>query len=266
MTTIATASSSDLKTRANTKKLRFWEVDALRGIAIILVVFYHFVWDVSYFELYPVDVLSPPWQIFARGIGSTFIFILGLSLTLSYNREVQRLGYPAPFSKFLRRGSKIFGLGLIITVVTYVAVGQGFVIFGILHLLGLGIVLAYPLLRVNKWFSLGVGLLLIGLGTYLNTLSVSHPWLIWLGLKQQGRLMVDFYPLFPWFGITLLGVFVGRVLYPQGVPRLSVPDLSSALPVRGLRFLGQYTLLIYLVHQPILIGILVALGFAALWG
>lgn len=200
MATLATASSSDLKAKTITQKIRFWEVDALRGIAIILVVFYHFVWDVSYFGLYPVDVFSTPWQTFARGIGSTFIFLLGLSLTLSYNREIQRLGYPAPFKKYLWRGSKIFGLGLVITIATYFAIGRGFVIFGILHLLGLGIILAYPFLRMSKWFSLGVGLLLIGLGAYLNTLSVSYPWLIWLGLKQQGRVMVDYYPLLPYWG------------------------------------------------------------------
>lgn len=264
MTTIATASSSDLKTIAITKKIRFWEVDALRGIAIILVVFYHFVWDVSYFRLYPVDVLSPPWQTFARSIGSIFIFLLGLSLTLSYNREMQRLGQAAPFKKYLRRGSKIFGLGLVITVVTYVAIGRGFVIFGILHLLGLGIMLAYPFLRMSKWFSLGVGLLLIGLGVYLNTLSASYPWLIWLGLKQQGRSMVDYYPLLPWFGLSLLGLFSGRVLYPQGVPRLALPDLSTTPPIRGLRFLGRHTLLIYLVHQPILIGVFISFGYASL--
>lgn len=264
MTTLATASSSDLNTIAINKKIRFWEVDVLRGIAIILVVIYHLVWDVSYFRLYPVDVLSPPWQTFARSIGSTFIFLLGLSLTLSYNREVQRLGQPAPFKKYLWRGSKIFGLGLVITIATYFVIGRGFVIFGILHLLGLGIILAYPFLRVTKWFSLSVGLLLIGLGVYLNTLSVSHPWLIWLGLKQQGRSMVDYYPLLPWFGLSLLGVFTGRVLYPQGVPRLALPDLSTTLPIRGLRFLGRHTLLIYLAHQPILIGILISLGYASL--
>lgn len=264
MTTLATASSSDLKAKTITKKIRFWEVDALRGIAIILVVFYHFVWDVSYFGLYPVNVFSAPWQTFARSIGSTFIFLLGLSLTLSYNREMQRLGQAPPFKKYLRRGSKIFGLGLVITVVTYVAIGRGFVIFGILHLLGLGIMLAYPFLRVSKWFSLGVGLLLIGLGVYLNTLSVSYPWLIWLGLKQQGRLMVDYYPLLPWFGLSLLGLFSGRVLYPQGVPRLALPDLSTTPPIRGLRFLGRHTLLIYLVHQPILIGVFISFGYASL--
>lgn len=234
----------------------------MRGIAIILVVVYHFFWDLSYFGVYPVNIFSTPWQTFARTIGSTFIFLLGLSLTLSYNREVQYLGSLPPFKKYLWRGSKIFALGMMITVGTYVFIGRGFVIFGILHLLGVGIVLAYPFLRVNKWFSLGSGLLLIGLGVYLSSVSVLYPWFIWLGLRQQGVPMVDYYPVLPWFGITLLGVFAGRTLYPQGVPRLTLPDLSTVPPIQGLRLCGRHTLLIYLIHQPILIGLFIGLGFA----
>lgn len=238
----------------------------MRGIAIILVVFYHFVWDVGYFGLYPVNALSPGWLAFARGIGTSFIFLLGLSLTLSYNRYLQRRGQPAPFDKYLGRGAKIFALGLLITGVTYFAIGRGFVIFGILHLLGLAVILAYPFLRLNKWLSLALGLVLIGLGVYLNRLSVSFPWLIWLGVKQQGRAMFDYYPLLPWFGVALLGIFAGRSLYPQGRPRLALPDLSAAPLVRGLSFLGQHSLPIYLIHQPVLIAIIIGLGLGVLPG
>ena len=238
----------------------------LRGISIILVVFYHFVWDIGYFGLYPVDALSPAWRAFARSIGTTFIFLLGLSLTLSYNRYPQRHRQAAPFSKYLGRGAKIFALGLVITGVTYFAIGRGFVIFGILHLLGRAVILAYPFLRLNKWFSLGASLLLIGLGVYLSTLSVSFPWLIWLGIKQQGRSMVDYYPLLPWFGVMLLGIFAGRSLYPQGRSRLALPDLSTAPLIRELRLLGQHSLSIYLLHQPILIATLIGLGLRVLPG
>lgn len=239
---------------------RLWEIDALRGVAIILVVFYHFVWDLSYFRLYPVNVLSPSWQIFARSIGSSFIFLLGVSLTLSHLRVSHRTGRTAPFVKYLRRGSQLFGLGLVISIVTYVVIGQGFVVFGILHLLGLGVILAYPFLRINQWVSLVAGLFLIGLGAYLNTVTVSSPWLIWLGIKQQGRAMVDYYPLLPWFGITLLGIFAGRSLYPNGAPQPALPDYSNLLPVRRLCRLGRHTLLIYLIHQPILLGLLFGFG------
>ncbi|MEW5961078.1 MAG: heparan-alpha-glucosaminide N-acetyltransferase [Chloroflexota bacterium] len=243
------------------RSTRLWEVDTLRGLAIIEMVFFHFVWDLHYFGLYQANVLSGPWQIFARNIASTFLFVLGLSLTLSHNRASQHTGRADLFLKYLRRGGQIFGLGLVITGATYFFIGRGFVIFGILHLLGLSIIGAYPFLGRGRWPALLGGLLAIGLGIYLNQVIVSFPWLIWLGLPQAGRYMVDYYPFLPWFGVALLGVFAGYSLYSQGVRRFRLPDLSQVAPVRGLRFLGRHSLLIYLVHQPILIGIFMALGY-----
>jgi uncharacterized membrane protein len=243
---------------------RLWEVDTLRGIAIVLMVFFHFAWDLDTFGGYAIDILSPPWQAFARFIATIFIFVMGVSLTLSHHRAKQQAGQSMLFKKYLRRGGQIFGLGLAITVVTYFSFrGHNFVIFGILHLLGLSIILAYPFLHWNKWVSFGTGLGVIGLGVYADTLRVSYPWLIWLGVKQIGVSMADYYPFLPWFGIALLGVFAGYTFYPQGVRRFDWPDFGRVAPIRGLRFLGRYSLLIYLIHQPILIGLLIALGYGS---
>ena len=74
--------------------------------------------------------------------------------------------------------------------------------------------------------------------------------------------MVDYYPLLPWFGVALLGVFAGHSLYPQAKPRYPLPDYSQAWPIRGITFLGQHSLAIYLIHQPIIIGLLFLLGLA----
>ena len=244
------------------KPARLWEVDTLRGIAIVEMVFYHFVWDLNYFGLFQGNLLAGPWQIFSRSIASTFLFVLGVSLTLSHTKASQKAGHSALSGKFLRRGGQIFGLGMVITAVTYFVIGRGFVIFGILHLLGLSVLLAYPFLGHSRWLSLGGGLLAIGLGAYLNTFVVDFPWLIWLGVKQGGRYMVDYYPLLPWFGAALLGVFAGYSLYPQGLRQFHLPDLSRLGPVPGLRFLGRHSLLIYLIHQPILFALFFALGLA----
>jgi uncharacterized membrane protein len=73
--------------------------------------------------------------------------------------------------------------------------------------------------------------------------------------------MVDYYPLLPWFGVALLGIFAGYSLYPQGQPQFGWPDVSKIPFVQSLRFLGRHSLLIYLIHQPILIGLLFVLGF-----
>lgn len=242
---------------------RLWEVDTLRGYAIIEMMIYHFIWDLNYFGLFRANLLGDPWQWFARSIATLFLFVMGISMTLSFQRERERTGSESLFAKYFRRGAKIFGLGLIVTAGTYFFIGQGFVIFGVLHLLGLSIILAYPFLHLSRWVSLITGLLVIGAGIYVDTLVVTWPWLIWLGVQQAGVYMVDYYPVLPWFGVALIGIFAGFTFYPQGVRSFALPELSDLLPVRGLRFLGQHSLLIYVVHQPILIGLLMALGFGS---
>lgn len=257
------SSSPRVLPAAPPRSARLWEVDALRGVAIVLMIFYHFTWDLVYFGLYQANLLVGPWQWFARSIATIFIFVLGVSLTLSDTRETQRLGHPPGFMKYLWRGGKIFGFGLIITGATYFFIGRGFVIFGILHLLGASVILAYPFLRSNHWLSLVSGVLTIVAGIAVDPLVVSYPWLIWLGVKQEGIYMVDYYPVLPWFGLALLGLFAGYTLYPQGVRRFALPNLATFPLIQGLRFLGRHSLLIYLLHQPILIGLLMALGFGS---
>jgi uncharacterized membrane protein len=233
---------------------RIWEVDTLRGFAIVLMLFYHTIWDLAFFQLYPFNIYGVGWQTFARFIATLFTFVMGIALTLSYHRANQRAD--SLFSKYLYRGGQIFGCGMLITVATYFVIGNGFVIFGILHLLGVSTIISYPFLK-HKWISLIAGLIFIGIGIYLGGIIDPSPWFIWLGIKQAGRAMVDYYPVFPWSGLALIGIFTGHTLYPQGEPRFILPDLTDILPIRLMRFLGQHSLLIYLIHQPIL--------FSGLW-
>ncbi len=242
---------------------RFWEVDALRGIAIVLMIFYHLVFDLTYFGVYSASMHSGPWAAFARGIASTFILVLGISLTLRYNRLKPHLGGWALFQKFLLRGVKIFALGMVVTAVTYYFLRYGYVIFGILHLLGLSTILAYPFLR-SRWASLIAAIAIIGVGIFVSDLRSPSPWWLWLGVMQTNRYMVDFYPVLPWFGVALLGVFTGLTIYPGGIRRFAVPELSQRGAVRGLTFLGKHSLMIYLVHQPILFAILIAVGIGSI--
>jgi uncharacterized membrane protein len=148
--------------------------------------------------------------------------------------------------------------------VTYYFLGYGYVVFGILHLLGVSTILGYPFLR-SRWASLVAAITIIGLGIFfVSDLRSPSPWWLWLGVMQTNRYMVDFYPVLPWFGVALLGVFVGLTIYPGGIRRFAVPELSKKAPVRGLLFLGKHSLLIYLAHQPILFAILIAVGIGSI--
>jgi uncharacterized membrane protein len=236
-------------------------VDAARGVAMIMVALYHLVYDLDFFGGYPVESTSGFWAVFADASAFAFVFLVGLSLTLSLGR----VGDPRSrsFGKFLRRGAGIFGYGMAITLVFLVS-GLGYVIIGILQLIGLSIILAYPFLRL-RLANLAIGALVIATGLYVSSLGVSLPGaggvlLAPLGVAPEGLVMPDYRPLLPWFGVVLLGIAAGNFLYAGRKPSGG----ATPAPVRPLAFIGRHTLFIYLVHQPVLLAALAALGFISL--
>jgi len=163
------------------------------------------------------------------------------------------------YLKYLKRGLKVFSWGLIITLTTWVFLRAGFVIFGILHFIGISIILAYPFLKLRSW-NLLIGIAFISPGIYLKNFTFGYPWLMWLGLKPERFYTVDYFPIFPWFGVILIGVFFGNLLYPDYTQKFKLFDLSDFTFIRLFCFLGRHSLLIYLIHQPILITLLYLLG------
>jgi uncharacterized membrane protein len=244
---------------------RFWEVDSLRGLAVILMITYHFLFDLTFFGVYSFNVNSGSLWFFARLTASIFIFLMGLSLTLSSSRAELSGNYIQSnlFRKYLYRGIKIFLLGLLITITTWIFIPQEFIIFGVLHFIGLSIILAYPFLK-RKYLNLILGLVIIFIGIYLQTLSFDFNWLMWLGFVPSTLHTVDYFPIFPWFGIVLLGIFFGRLLYKNYHRQFKLPDLSTNFLVRSFSLFGRNSLIIYLIHQPILIIVLYFLGVVTL--
>jgi uncharacterized membrane protein len=242
---------------------RFWEIDVARGIAIMMVVLYHLMYDLDNFGGYRIESTSGFWRVFANASAFVFVFLVGLSLNLSYVRAnaVARLGGEL-LGKYLRRGVRIFSYGMLITLVFW-AFSFGTVIFGILHLIGVSIVLAYPFVKL-RLPNLLLGLSVIAIGVYIRSTDVSvggttGTLLAPLGIVPEGVFMPDYRPLLPWFGVVLLGLFFGNVVYRERVRKVPSGAEGPAY-ARPVAFLGRHTLLIYLVHQPVLITALWALG------
>lgn len=232
---------------------RFWEIDVLRGVAIVLMIFYHFLYDLDWLFGYNINFNSVWISLLQKIIAVTFFCLVGISLTLSYNKY-NKVGMKRGFGKYLERGVLVFLLGLLITVITFVFLGEGFVVFGVLHFIGISIIISYPLIRY-KYINLVLGFLCLIVGNYITSIKVGFSWLLWLGIMPRKFFSVDYYPLLPWLGFIFIGIFLGNLFYRNHKQRFILKDYSKEKIIELLSFFGRNSLVIYLIHQPILIGI-----------
>ena len=138
---------------------------------------------------------------------------------------------------------------------------RGFVVFGILHLIGLSIILAYPFLHIQPKWNLFLGMIMVFAGIYLRQFRFDFVWLVPLGFKPEGWYMVEYFPLLPWFGWVLIGQYTGRTLYHDYERLFKIADIGDNALIRFFSFLGRNSLRIYLAHQPVIITGLYLLGF-----
>ena len=237
---------------------RLWEIDFLRGIAIVLMVIFNYSFTLRFFNIYTIEGGRLYWNLFPRLIASMFISIIGVSLVLSYSR-VKNKPKKYIYLKYLKRGLGIFGLGLGITLATWLFFPNEFILFGILHLIGISIVLSIPFLKFRK-LTLILGSFIIGAGIYLQSFRFDFPYLLWLGFTPKNFYTFDYFPLLPWFGVTLFGLYLGNLFYTNGKRNFKIKDRSKSSIVKPFSFLGRHSLLVYLLHQPVLVLILLILG------
>ncbi len=234
---------------------RYPEIDMARGIAILMMVLFHTLFDLNYFQIFIIQVYTGFWRYFAFATASLFLLIVGISLTISRSRAVSKIQGHQLTLKFVSRGGGIFLLGLLVTAGTWLYIGEGFIVFGILHLIGISIMIS-PLFFRFKKFNLVLGLLFIAIGSFLA--NVNGPvWLLPLGIHPVAFWSMDYEPLFPWFGIVLSGMGLGEYLYPEGKRRFALPGILVFFE-QPFAFLGRHSLIIYLVHQPLIILLLAA--------
>ena len=240
---------------------RFWEVDAARGVAIIMMIVYHSTYDLDTLGGYDIQSTSGHWALFADLTAGLFLFLVGVSLAVSRART-SMTGWKL-FGKYLARGLRILAYGMILTVV-FLVLGMGVVAFGILQLIGVSIILAYPFLGLRST-NLVLGALIFAAGQYVlaQDLYSQSFWLLPFGVVPEGVVMPDYRPLLPWFGVVLIGLFFGNVVYGDGRRRAVLTDKAPVL-ARPLLPLGRNSLFVYLIHQPIIIALLAALGIVDL--
>lgn len=216
---------------------RIWELDFLRGIALILMVYFHIIFDLNEFYSVPVNYYSGINYYIGKASAILFMILSGISSSLSRSN--------------VKRGLKILGIALVITAVSHIYDPDFGIKFGILHFLGTSMLL-YPLFsRLNKYFLILIGTGIIVLGKFISNIPVSNDYLFPLGLYSPTFVSSDYYPLIPWLGVFLYGIALGKILYSG--KKSILPAEFRDNPVN---IIGRHTLTIYLIHQPVILAIL----------
>jgi uncharacterized membrane protein len=206
-------------------------IDTLRGFTIILMIFFHFSFDLTNFGFLRIDIVHAPfWYALPRIIVFLFLFAVGMSLSLAHKEKIH-------WHPFWKRFLKILFFALIISVVTYFLFPENWIYFGTLHAIALISLMTLPFLKYPKIA------LIIALILFIPSIFLDKN-LPWFSLAHESW---DYIAPFPWVGASLLGVFAVR----YGLHQFALPENRL---VKSLNYLGKHSLFIYLVHQPILFG------------
>lgn len=211
---------------------RYAMLDALRGLAVILMVIFHAAYDMWMFNLLDINVREGFWYALPRFIVFLFLWCVGASLQLTHGQGIH-------WASYNRRLFKLVGLALLISVVTYFTFPKSWIYFGTLHCIAGVTILAVPFLYFPKLrlpVLIAILIAQYGLGYDITWVGSLFP-----------KYSMDFIPVYPWFWVTLLGMLTG-------------PQLLEKLPahVSFEKFFiwpGHQALKIYLLHQPLLYGL-----------
>lgn len=242
--------SSPLPTLAVPARTRWDAVDLLRGVAIVAMIVYHFCFDLAYHGWIRADFAEDwRWIWFRIPILGSFLFVAGVSLALSHASAESA-------AHFWRRVGKITLAAALVSAGSYLVFPQSFIYFGVLHAIALMSVLARPLLRL-RWLMLPAAIAIIAIGNLVRSPVFDTAWLNWIGMMTFKPRTEDYVPLLPWFGMMLLGAWVGWM----GTRVEAIRDVLSRWRMPGglcwIGWLGRHSLVVYLVHQPLIFGAMI---------
>lgn len=237
---------------------RFDRLDALRGLALVWMAVYHFCFDLNHFGLMHQSFAHDPfWTLQRTAIVSLFLFTAGFG-------QVLALQAGQGWRRFVRRWAQVVGCALLVSLASWLMFPRSWISFGVLHGLAVMLLLVrWALARggLRGAWPWGLGVLLIVASLVSDRVlpaaegtawaaALDSRWLYGLGLITHKPFTEDYVPLLPWLGVVLLGVGAGQ--------RVSQAWLMRPVggPGRVLVGLGRWSLSFYMLHQPVLMGIL----------
>lgn len=221
---------------------QIWEIDFLRAIAIILMVIFHIVYDLNEFVGIDIDYLSGFWYWEGKTSALMFIFLAGISSGFSKNT--------------IKRGIRVLIFAMVITLVTYIFFREQYIRFGILHLLGTGMIL-FPLLKkINNVLLFISAVFITFTAISIKSTIVDTSMLLPFGVMYRGFVTLDYYPISPYLSVFILGILAYKMYYYKGQSIFKFHYKNKYLSM-----ISKNSLAIYLIHQPVLIGMAIVINF-----
>jgi uncharacterized membrane protein len=220
------------------------------------MIVFHTAWDLSFLKLIATPVASDPaWQAFAMTIAGSFLALVGVGLVLAHGEGVRWRG-------FARRLGLVALSAAGVSAATAVAFPDTFIFFGILHMIAVGSVLALPFLRAPLLLTAAAALVVFVLPWLYRSPALDGRPLAWIGLAEAPPPSNDFEPVFPWLALVLIGIVAARVVLASPWREWFGRWQARGRLSRLLAWAGRRSLVIYLVHQPILLAVLYPLSLA----
>ena len=234
---------------------RFIELDILRGFAILCMIILHLFWDLDYFGILPLNTNLYSFNLIVPVI---FFLLVGICQAVNNNKYMNQP--KKMYFRSIQRGLWILNLGILFTLLTAIFLPDRPILFGVLHCIGCCLILSTLLLRFKSTNVILAALIIVSgltLGFFYTT---ENPNMVELatGIHESNVAAhtIDYFPILPWFGVCLLGITLGNILYKDNKRRYPLPDLSQNKPTKLFSWVGKHSLVIYLVHQPIIAGCL----------
>lgn len=223
-------------------KARIWWLDFLRGIALIMMVYFHLVYDLKEFYNLPISYESGINFYIGKVSAILFMLISGISSSLSKSN--------------IKRGIRVLGFALILSLITHLYNPLYGIKFGILHFLGVSMLLSPLFNKINKYILVLLGTSILFLGNFVTKISTSLTFLFPLGITSGPFMSSDYYPLVPWFGLFLYGLALGKFLFAEKRSHFPTNIKDNVISK-----VGQKTLPIYLLHQPVILIVLFLIDY-----
>ena len=222
-------------------------LDVARTGSLVTMAIYHTVFILEMFGyVAPMTATTGPWALFARAVASSFLILVGIGLWLAHRDGIR-------WRKVAWRTAQVGGAAALVSVATWFAYGDLVIWFGILHCIALASLVGLAVVRWPAWMLIVLAAVVFALPRLVRFDVLSGTWTYWLGLGTAPVRAADFLPVFPWFAPVLLGIAIAKVMSSQGL-WLRLGAISSPVIWR-LGAPGRHSLIIYLVHIPIIFAI-----------